>query len=418
MQDQEFSQENLALETIQKISELSYVKYFDYSSSIYLSSALKRYEGDRLEGEHSSVNVFSLKGVGNPDLIDIKEGQMRLVSGRSFSLEDLTNLTYAALVSQTVAQENNLVAGSRITFDNSVNIPLTFHEDGSVDTFNTRQQVYEIEIIGIYETTRKFKSDGSYRWDSQGRDINLENIIYVPNRVVEEANRFQASVLEEFDPEAARYFDTPEYTSLYVLKDPLALEEFKDAVAELVPDYYKVVASGSYDMVASSMKSIRDMATMVLIVTVGAGLIILSLIITLFLRDRKHEIGIYMSLGERKLKVAMQIVFETVVVAVIAITLALFTGSILSGALSEKMIADQVIAAESERTEQKNTLSDLDWMGYSDNISSSDIIQSYSVSLDLQVGLLFYLIGIGAVIVSTIVPIIYMVRMNPKKILM
>ncbi|MCL1853376.1 MAG: FtsX-like permease family protein [Peptococcaceae bacterium] len=153
-------------------------------------------------------------------------------------------------------------------------------------------------------------------------------------------------------------------------------------------------------------------------VVVGASLIILSLLITLFLRDRKHEIGVYLSLGERKTKVVVQIALEVVVVALIAITLSLFSGNILAGSISEKMLVDQVAAEQGKKSNNGYVYTELEYMGYRTEIDSNEVARSYAVSLDLITMLLFYAVGIGTVSLSTLMPIAYISRLNPKKILM
>ena len=58
----------------------------------------------------------------------------------------------------------------------------------------------------------------------------------------------------------------------------------------------------------------------VLIVAIIATVLITGLVVLLFLRDRKHELGIYLSLGERRGRVVGQILIEVMVVAFIGIT--------------------------------------------------------------------------------------------------
>lgn len=60
----------------------------------------------------------------------------------------------------------------------------------------------------------------------------------------------------------------------------------------------------------------------------------------------------------------------------------------------------------------------LDYLGYSNNITTEDLADSYAVSLGVITILMFYLVGIGTILVSTLIPIVYIVRLNPKKIMM
>ena len=161
-------------------------------------------------------------------------------------------------------------------------------------------------------------------------------------------------------------------------------------------------------------------SSVVLLATIVATIIILSLLITLFLRDRRHEIGILLAIGEKKIKVIGQIVLEIVLIAIIAISLSLFSGNILLSTISDKMLNDQ-IAAQEQQLDQIGYMSIsswLDFMGYSNDISSEDLREIYKVPLDVTVICLYYVIGLLTVIISTIIPLIYITRLNPKKILM
>jgi putative ABC transport system permease protein len=142
----------------------------------------------------------------------------------------------------------------------------------------------------------------------------------------------------------------------------------------------------------------------------------------LFLRDRRHEIGIYSALGERKIRVISQIVFEVIVVAFTSITLSLFAGGLIASSISKKTLNNQMIGDASGDDNSKPYIeygsSSLDWMGYGINVTSEDLMSAYKVSLTGSTIIIFYIIGLGTVLVSTIIPIIYITKLKPKKILM
>jgi putative ABC transport system permease protein len=185
--------------------------------------------------------------------------------------------------------------------------------------------------------------------------------------------------------------------------------------------------SASYQYIATPMKNMDWIASIILIVSIGATLVILSLLITLFLRDRRHEMGIYLSLGESKLRVAGQILTEVLLIGIIAITLSLFTGNVIAGNLSGRMLNNQIVAEqENQATNSGSTVYDkrmgpisgLDMLGYDSAFSEQELIDSYTVKLGFDTFALFYLVGLGTLLVSTVVPILYVTRLNPKKILM
>lgn len=178
------------------------------------------------------------------------------------------------------------------------------------------------------------------------------------------------------------------------------------------------------------MANLEWIASIILYVAIAATILILSLLITLFLRDRRHEMGIYLSLGERKFKIALQILSEVLCLAVIAVTLSVFSGNILAKSVSNGMLENQIIKeqeeAASEAQNNRNQGPAMNIIGRMGNQgNSSDVLaatqemkESYTVTLNASVILLIYAVGIGTVIVSTLIPIVYTLRLKPKKILM
>lgn len=82
----------------------------------------------------------------------------------------------------------------------------------------------------------------------------------------------------------------------------------------------------------------------VVLLAIGATLLIISLVVILFLRDRKHELGIYLSLGETRAKVMQQILIELLLISLIAMCLSLITGNFLGKMVSESLIASDAFS--------------------------------------------------------------------------
>ena len=66
----------------------------------------------------------------------------------------------------------------------------------------------------------------------------------------------------------------------------------------------------------------------------------------------------------------------------------------------------------------ENTSSILNRMGYSKLVNGEYIIDNYSVSLTADVVLIFYAVGLATVVLATSLPLIYVMRLKPKKVLM
>jgi putative ABC transport system permease protein len=425
--DPGFIPDPLSVETIKSLGALPYMKYFDYYTELVLASrSLEKFSDSASDNQtiifrtDEEREYFILKGVRNPEIFDMKDDKIRLVAGRIFTEQEIDRLSYLAIVSESFAATNDLTVGSRITFENNVfksellpdeEIPIDYDDESVI----VASRPYEFEIIGIFEPVKKSRNRGN-----QFLKGDLENRIYISTRVLSEINDFRKNLYldNNLEKEALRYASI-HYTPIYVLNDPRDFSRFKEDAdllfADLLlPDYYTTEDSGdSFEAIAATMRPINRIAASILYTTIGATICILSLLITLFLRDRRHEIGIYLSLGEKKIGIAGQILLEVLLIAVVAISLSVFSASLLSGAVSDKMLVDQIIAEQ-----QKAGYSQLDWMGYQSDIDSEDIIGAYGVSLRLSTILLFYAFGIGTVCVAALVPIIYTTRLNPRRIMM
>ena len=63
---------------------------------------------------------MNLKGVHGINLLDAEEGVIEVVQGRTFTETEVRNLTYVALISQNLAELNELGIGSTFTLNNTI----------------------------------------------------------------------------------------------------------------------------------------------------------------------------------------------------------------------------------------------------------------------------------------------------------
>ncbi|MBP2966668.1 FtsX-like permease family protein, partial [Acinetobacter baumannii] len=211
-------------------------------------------------------------------------------------------------------------------------------------------------------------------------------------------------------------------TATYTLKSPEVVEDFRVKADKILHEsknnYSKVlISSDQYNQVAGPVKGMAKISKLVLLISILASVLIITLVTILFLRDRKHELGIYLSLGERRSKIISQIVLEVVIVAFIAISISVFTGNMLAKSFSNSLIQTQ----KKEQVDNGMNFNQETWElnRITNNVISEDeVIESYTISLTPTYILLFYVIGIGVVIVSTIGPLIYVMHLNPKTIMM
>lgn len=413
----EYELKNLDLDLINKIGELSYVKYYDYNTNIHLGSkTIKSYRGEQQEEfeEHEMDDSFlsmdfMIKGINYAPVLDFEEKKSTLIDGRVFSKEEIENGSSVAIISKKLADKNNLQIGDTFVLNSEI------YGMNSDKPTSIRDVV--LEVIGFFEPQTVKKNEGSnkdsgmYDW----MDMDLQNTIYVPNEVVIAENRAH---MEEYmkDPEFAKMMEEEEmseyYMPIFVLNKPEDSAAFEEEVKPLLPELYTVrKASDQYETISAPIQSMSKLSNYVLIAAIITTILIIGLVVLLFLRDRKRELGIYLSLGERRGRLVGQIILEVMIISLIGITLSLFTGNYLAQGISDTMIN-----AEKGQSEEDSWMSPIS--GIHSNLTTDDVIESYQVSLNSSFIFLFYGVGIATILLSTIIPLIYIMRLNPKKIML
>ncbi|MBO0476878.1 ABC transporter permease [Vagococcus sp. DIV0080] len=427
-------------ETLSEIGKLDEVNYYDYSLTTYINTMkLKMAQSknqDFIVGDGETSN-FTLKGVNFNEVLDVKNNIIKVTDGRVFEKDEIEKNKNVVMISEDVAKENNLRVGDKMVIDYHTAMGMMMSEDGSETKIDPVKKDYQVEVIGTFSVlqSEKKSSKKNDNSDMQNESNYMErvNSIYAPNGFVSKVGK-ETSLLEfEKNPDMYGGISKEEFlkqqedmdfaTATYTLKSPEMTEDFRIKAQKILKDsknkYAKVlISSDQFDSVAGPVKGMSKISKLVLIISVLASILIITLVTILFLRDRKHELGIYLSLGEKRSKVIGQIVFEVVVVAFVAITISVFTGNMLAKGFSKSLIQTQ----KTETVDNGYGSFNMDDWEYArlsnNNVTEDDVIDAYNVSLNPTYIILFYVVGIGVVLVSTVAPLIYIMRLNPKKIMM
>ena len=404
------------------------------SSSALESSIIRIFDHD------SDIEFFIGRGVANPDLGDIGAGLIELVAGRTFTQAEIDNAEQVAIIPQAFAQVNDLYVGASFELENMVhNYAKAAREEVLIypdywydERFLAAHQVLEFEVIGIFDT---------HGFDYQNYDAQniilpfneyarLYNQIYMPFSVAEDistvTNEAMLSMLDDFleffyGTTAEEFIqEEPWIQSLFILYDPRDIDAFQYAASELLPGFWEV--NSLHDINASlinSMDTIINIADMILFAAVFASIAILTLIITLLLRDRRREIGIYMALGEKKGKIIFQFLTEIIMIATVATVIALFIGNGISTALSRNLIEQHLTQnVEHGIIRFGDGALPFELMPFNPGeISIEETLEMYDTSLDAATISTFLGVGIVVIFLSTVIPIAYVVKMKPKEVL-
>jgi len=419
----------LTLEMLQEIAALPYVRDYEFfTQSTMESRDIERYVSDDalVGGDYNWLGPWegiTLRSVSRPDFLDLSEGRIEIVQGRTFTEEEINNLTYVTIISEDFARINNLHVGSTLALETLI---WDWEKYNFCDSFYVEENVlssrsHDFEVIGIFESN--IEIDVVDRWIDAGIADELTNSIYVPNAVIDAQTTFISEQTRKHNPDAYEPSDAPKYwRNVYVLHDSNDLPAFREAAESIAPPLMTAIdAGGGLGEISSSMESLTGLAAAILWVAVAAAVVILTLLITLLLRERRREIGIYLALGEQKSKIAAQMMTEVMIVALVAISLSLLAGNVLASDISEQMLRNDLLAGQSagQGTGGFRMWSTMETQGFSVPAPPLDeVIASYDVSLSAAVIVTFFAVTAVVVLIASIVPVLYIARLNPKKILL
>ena len=440
-QDEEhFEYDKSIIEVFNRFEENENVSYMD--SVIYTAIYSKDIRESLIEEndsrEFEPLKMYSLIGENEADFKELRENKIILVSGRTFTEEEMASGEKVIIISDEFNHITSHCASITDVKDDygEVYKYVCQHEGESLevgdtvrftrkislldDLTETIEEEVEYEIIGIYKNIDEFDKIGF-----EVRDQSLVNNIYTPYKTVENEVKEYISFVKDFKEEhpEEEYFEDLSYYGIKSLSMKLSEPEEVEYLAEEMNKAYEQqgikgiivnASSDTYNAVAGPLESLSTIAKMILFLSLVVSFIILSLIVSLFLKDRRKEIGLYSALGEKKWKILLQLILEVYLVGILAISLSLFTGSKLGEAMSQEILKTQ-IEKNREITEEK--LAQLDIVN-ENLIDLNTIEKEYKIEINAEYIVGIYVTGTLVLIISGFLPIWNTLRKDPKKILM
>ena len=96
-------------------------------------------------------------------------------------------------------------------------------------------------------------------------------------------------------------------------------------------DYEISEEENQFSGMVESLDMVKQMISMMIMAVIGAGIIVLSLVLILWVRERMYEIGILLAIGCSKMKIMGQFILELVLTSLPAMILAAMLGRIFVG---------------------------------------------------------------------------------------
>ena len=132
-----------------------------------------------------------------------------------------------------------------------------------------------------------------------------------------------------------------ESVSVY-LKDPESMEAVGQSITGILGDKAELTKS---DTLFQQMKQPLEQAIRIVqlmqYLTIGTGMIVVTLLLCMWMRSRKKEVAVYISLGERKSSIFMQMMLESLLVFVASTLFAVVAGNFLAKWLKTILFAGE-----------------------------------------------------------------------------
>lgn len=288
-------------------------------------------------------NVVSLEATNNTK-------KNILFSSRVFTITEGKNIEEkdknSIIVHEEFAKQNNLKLGDEVDLE-----LLDLEKSGEIKS-------HKFKIIGIFsgkkqETYTGLSSDFS------------ENMVFVDYSTSQEI--LNKSENNKIANKILMYSGSAESTDL-------ALNKLK----ELNIDESKYVVEKDSNAFEESLESVSGIKHMIKIMTYSimlGGMVVLSLILILWLRERIYEIGIFLSIGISKIQIIMQFILELIFISIPSIISSLFLGNILL-----KVIADGFINSEDSIISGGSLINDSGFM-----LNITTLGQSYLILISIIV---------------------------------
>ena len=419
---------DLTPEILYDFAQLPYVSYFDYHLSDQLTSIdLTQWKPEIIDepsffslfpySSETGVELF-VSGVSHPDFIDLRLERLEITQGDTFTAEQLENGEYVVVVSEKWAFQNGLGIGDIFQVENSI-------IDHELDYPNqvVMTESYEFTIIGLFKTDFYDFSPNVNDWDiTEMNALSQINRMYIPNttmRRIRNSHRHLLVEIFDWNPEHVFTYAMTLRPIIYVLDDHANVDSFIEMVEPLLSGFFvPFVYSDRFAIIDATMSSLINISNTILIASTIATMVIVGLIVSLFLHDRRHEFGIFLSMGMKKQRLVGQVIFEVGIVSLIAIIVSLFTGNLIANEISHTMLENELASMTHEDRDVFSFTNDtFELFGFGRAPSGPEMMEIFDSSLTLYGVLLYTISGVLIIGLATVFPLIYVLKLSPKKIL-
>ena len=330
---------------IEKLKEIE-EKIIQYDGLAKLKDAKVVSGEQRINREDLSdefKNVVSFEATNNTKRnILFSSSVFTIKEGKNIEENDKNSI----IVHEEFAKQNNLKLGDEVDLE-----LLDLEKSEEIKS-------HKFKIIGIFSG----KKQETYTGLSSDFSENMMFVDYSTSQEIlnkSENNKIANKIL--------LYSSSAESTDLALNKlKELKIDESK---------YFVEKDSNAFEESLESVSGIKHIIKIMTYSIMLGGIIVLSLILILWLRERIYEIGIFLSIGTSKIQIIMQFIFELLFISIPSIISSLFLGNVLI-----KVIAGGLINSENSMISGGNLINDSSFM-----LNITTLGQSYLILISIIV---------------------------------
>ena len=307
----------------------------------------------------------------------------QLVEGRHIKEGD----DHVVLISTAIAEKNALKLGDTITvqccYDSGIYPDVT------------------LTIIGIYA----YEADNEFNTTSTDK----RNRLIIDHKAMQEI--MQRDVIQ-YDNGVDFYVD-----------DPREMEKIASQIKALDLDWDSftlTMDNSAYEAVASPLTAMQNLIVWLIVGCVAVSVGILILILSMWIKQRRHETGILLSVGISKSRILLQYTVEVLMIAVVAFGLSFFTSAFISQGVSDLIfhqVSESQPLPEIELPDDGTEYLDITGQYIPYDTSNVETLESVQVTVSPDYLLYIYIFGTLLIAFSVSAASISVIQMKPKKIL-
>jgi putative ABC transport system permease protein len=421
-------------------SNSKYVKNYTISANLAANAVDFSYynPSSTSEEEDDSTSGFRaiIKNNANVNIVGVdtksKESNFNsddntIVDGRYFTDEEVESASKVIMIEKTIADLNSIKVGDSITIER-VNRRMLTAPSGENSSANDGNNTVDItyQVVGIYKTSNPTDLSNS---DFMASFNLTENTMYAPYTTVLSSN---LEGLSETDLETAKAnikengYEVQNVT--FNLKSPEDIDAFIAEVKAMdgINTTYRSLNANdaAYEQMVGPIENVANTSTVLVVVVIIAGAFIIGLLSMLSIKDRKYELGVLLSLGESRFKIVCQLISEMLIVSILSFVLATVVSNFTAQATTN-LLLNQEIASESDNSNNNST--DRGQFGGfgmiridKNQLSKVDVetIDTLTVSVNSNDILKMFGLGILIIVIGNIIQAMFVLRCNPKQILL